>query len=168
GDERHHHADDDEPGIAEVLQREQDVHAHKADDHLQRQQHQRDNRQDTDHLVDAVRCQCINGIGQVGDDLGVVVNDVARLLEVVDNVPELPLEVVVNEGPLKLRQVENVRNLRADDPAQCHDVTPHDGNILNGALHVLVEHRFLDAADVRIDFIQDREDVVHEPVDHGV
>ena len=167
GDDEHD-AGGDYKGVGFIGKGKIDVHAVDAGDEREGQHDDGDDGEDAHDLVDAVAGEGIGGIGEAVDDFEVLVNDVAELEEVVDDVAKVLLHVRVQHGVVDGFELLDDGNLLADDAAQGDDIAAQQGDLLDDFFGVGFEECLFDGVDAFIDLVEDGEDVVDELVDEGV
>ena len=167
-DDDQHDAGGDYKGMGVIGKGKIDVHAVDAGDEGERQHDDRDDGEDAHDLVDAVAGEGIGGVGEAVDDFEVLVGDVAQPEEVVDDIAEVLLHVLVEDGMVAGFELLDDGDLPADDAAEGDDVAAQQGDLLDDTLGVGFEEGVFDGVDAAVDLVEDGEDVVDELVDEGV
>src|SRR5690606_13628294 len=146
----------------------QDVHAVNPADQRQRQHDDRDHREDEHHFVQPVADERVGGVGKTANHFQIFFDDFIPLYQAVEDVAKIHVEILADVGTFDLLKILYDQKLRADDTAQRDNVRPDERQVLDDLARVFGENLFIDGTKVGSHFVQDREDVVPQPVDHGV
>ena len=119
-----------------VSEGQTDIHAVDAGDECQGQHDDGDDGEDAHDLVDAVAGEGIGGIGEAVDDLEILIDNIAQLEEVVDDIAEVLFHVLVQDRVLAGFELLHYRYLPADDAAQGDDIAAQQSDLLDDALGV--------------------------------
>src|SRR5205823_4115032 len=126
------------------------VHPVYARNERQRQQDDRDDGEHFDDLVDAVGCERVDGVAQPLNDFLIIFERVPYLAQVVCDVPEILLHVLAEEGTVLALQAGDDGDERLNDAAERYDISPDDGDLLDGTANLLLEYLVLDLLDVGV------------------
>ena len=148
-----------------ALARDLDVHPEDRGHERQRQQQHREDRQQLQDLVDAVRDRrLVRGLERL-HDLLVVLEHVPDALGRVDDVVEVDVEIVRDVALLGALEVAQRGALRPDDLAEVDDLLLDVGDVAHDLGGVALEDVLLDALELVAHLAQHRERGVHAVVD---